>query len=187
MASKKKETGPLGALLAAAKSAGWTVETRDSRTPAFDTAFRQRYPRLVPGHVEFLKSVSVCMNAEKTTWFLCESDYETKGTSADGFRWNEYETMSLETAKDDASWQQKIRKFWDSHLPILLSVKAGDYDYVAVDLSKRAFGTVVHGVSPEFEEVSTLSTTFEDFLKAFTDALRGREPPAELSPLKLLV
>jgi len=179
---------PLAAFITAAMAAGWSVENRKSSNPILGPEVTRRYPRLVPSHFEFLKSIAVCVNAKKTSWFLCESDYRsTNDTTPEPWRWNEYELMSLDAAAGDADWQEKIRRFWDTHLPIFISVEAGDYDYVALDVSKEGFGQVVHGVSPEFEEVSPLAATFNDFLTEFARSLRGEPPSDELSPLKLFI
>lgn len=176
---------PIAAFVAAASAAGWAVETRTPTPPILGPEVDRRYPRLVPSHIEFLKSVSGCVNAKKTSWFLCESDYQTTAdTSPEAWRWNEYELMSLDAATGDADWQEKIRRFWDAHLPVFMSVETGDYDYVAIEVSHEGFGNVVHGVSPEFEVVTRVAATFDDLLMGFARVLRGESTSDELSLLQ---
>jgi hypothetical protein len=54
-------------------------------------------------------------------------------TGAIGFavRWDEWERQSLDAAGEDDEWRARIRSFWDTHFPILLSVKTEDVGVVA--------------------------------------------------------
>lgn len=187
MAEQPDGTDARAVFIASARSAGWTVEPRAPTSLALGPEVTRRYTRLVPSHLDFLKSVSRCINAKETSWFLCEQDYQTLDSDPVPWRWNEYEIMSLSAASGDAPWQEKIRRFWDRHLPFFLSVEAGDYDYLAFDLSPESFGRVVHGFSPDFEAVSPVAPTFDDFLLELAHVVRGEPPSDESSPLKLLV
>ena len=71
--------------------------------------------------------------------------------SDSGFRWNEFELMGLEALADDKESCDMIRLFWDSHIPILMSVKDG-YQYLCIDLSPENYGKIYYGVEPEFED-----------------------------------
>ena len=51
----------------------------------------------------------------------------------------------------DAEACDMIRLFWDSHIPILMSVKDG-YQYLCIDLSPENYGKIYYGVEPEFED-----------------------------------
>ena len=76
---------------------------------------------------------------------------------------NEFELLSLEAAMDDESWKSEITRWWDSYLPIVLSVENG-YSFYAIDLTNDK-GAIVHGYEPEFEEVEKVANTLEEFLE----------------------
>jgi hypothetical protein len=59
----------------------------------------------------------------------------------------------------------------------------GDYDYLAIALAQ---GAVVHGCAPEWEEVSRVADSFEDWLLLLAKSLRD---PGSISnaPLALQV
>lgn len=76
------------------------------------------------------------------------------------FRWNEYEMISLDAAKDDAEWMAAIRCYWDVHLPFFMAVD-GDYEYFAFDLTDD---TIAFGMGPEFEEPRIVARDFREFL-----------------------
>lgn len=59
--------------------------------------------------------------------------------------------MGLEALADDKESCDMIRLFWDSHIPILMSVKDG-YQYLCIDLSPKNYGKIYYGVEPEFED-----------------------------------
>ena len=94
-------------------------------------------------------------------WFLCAEDFEVNVNSDEGFQWNEWEIIGLRSAEDDEKWETEIRKFWDVHLPIVMSVK-GFYSYYAIDVRD---GSIVYGEEPEFEECKTVAASFEDFME----------------------
>ena len=79
--------------------------------------------------------------------------------------------MILESG--NAEWSEKTRQFWDRHFPFALCVHS-DYDYLAVDLDPGAYGTIVHGCGPNFEETSIVAPSFEQFLTLFKEAAAGR-------------
>ncbi len=90
-------------------------------------------------------------------WFNCYDEFI--GNSDIAFKWNVFETISLEAAEDDLNWQKDIRLFWDNHLPIIMSV-ADTYSYYAMNLN----GKIVFGMEPEFEEVKIIANSFEEFI-----------------------
>ena len=107
----------------------------------------------------FLEKIETCVNESENVWFLCIDDYFPK--SKDAFRWNEFEIMSLEAAKDDPNLINGIRNFWNKHFPIIMSVK-GEYEYFAINVDNNK---IVYGYEPEFEESNKIiANNFEDFL-----------------------
>lgn len=68
--------------------------------------------------------------------------------------------MSLEAAEGDENLENEVKQFWNSHLPIMMSV-GGCYEYYAIALND---GSIVHGSEPEFEESLVLADSFVDFL-----------------------
>ena len=77
------------------------------------------------------------------------------------WQWNEWELLSLEAAGNDAAWKDEIRKFWDGHLPVFLSLESG-YAYYAISIKE---GSIVYGSEPEFEECQTVADSFENFME----------------------
>ena len=90
-------------------------------------------------------------------WFICYDEFI--GNSDIAFKWNEFESMSLEAAEEDLTWKEDIKFFWDNNLPIIMSV-ANDYAYYAINSN----GEIVLGTEPEFEEVKKTANSFEEFV-----------------------
>jgi len=149
---------------------GWTIKEQVGHTFHLPAAIAIRYPRLPVSLIEFLSGLTSCADSSQTTWFLCQSDYE--GTSNSAFRWNEWEQVSLDSARGDTRWITQIRAFWDSHFPFLYSVHSG-YAFHAVCTAANRFGQIVAGYGPEFEEVSPVADSFESFLSTFLNANRN--------------
>lgn len=144
---------------------GWRIERSSSREPLLPPPLLRRYPRLPIELTSFLEGLESCVNRDQNVWFLCREDF--RGTDEQSFRWNEYEVMSLEAAGGDPVWQVQIRSFWDRHFPFMLAVHS-DYDYLAVSLEDRSYGSIVHGFGPEFEETSTtVAPSFMEILALF--------------------
>jgi len=117
-------------------------------------------PYIIPSeYAQFLQGVVRCVNPTETAWFICIDDYHAQPENS--FRWDELECLSLAAAGGDESWVRSVREFWDTHLPYFVTVEQGYYSYNAVDLVD---GSVVHGESPEFEEVTTVAESFFGFL-----------------------
>jgi hypothetical protein len=135
------------------QEAGWTCEppppTEDGVPSALHTASETV--------IRWVSSFALLSNSDETVWFLSRHDYSTGAEGA--FAWNEWEKLSIEAATTDAD-AEAVSRFWERHLPILLSVRHG-YEYLAV----RDDGAVVHGTEPEFEEADVVFSHFEDLLK----------------------
>jgi hypothetical protein len=161
-------TQPGADFLAALRQRGWTIQSAASRDPLLPADLRQRYPRLPAEVTDFLESIESCVARDETVWFLCRADY--RRTDGEGFRWNEFELITLEDQTAEA--QAQIRAFWDFHFPFMLAVHS-DYDYLAVSLDDRSYGRIVHGCGPAFEDTSTVAPTFAQFLALFRDMAAG--------------
>jgi hypothetical protein len=79
--------------------------------------------------------------------------------------------MSLDAADGDIRLVTAIRKFWDSHLLFLFSVRGG-YSYHAIRTAEPGFGCVVEGREPEFEEAWVVAESFDEFLASLIGAAR---------------
>lgn len=133
-----------------------------------------RYEVVPPEFLAWSSAFGSLSNAEETVWFLSVGDYSCVGD--DAFAWNEIETMSLGAATTDAQVSAVVR-FWDRHLPVLLSVKDG-YSYVALVTSGEGAGRTVFGEEPEFEETVPLADDFDQFLAI----IAGKREPADAHP-----
>ena len=138
---------------------GCTVALYDNKRNTLQKQITTRYKNIPTQWLEFAETVQCMMNAEETVWFLCAVDFEAQQEGA--FQWNEWETLSLESAKGDSEWERKIQAFWDNHLPIIQSVKGG-YSYYAISMND---GSVVRGAEPEFEECEVVAGSFSDFME----------------------
>jgi len=140
---------------------GWKVRHQLGSRFNFPPNILNRYPKLPSELVDFLSDLSVCTNADETSWFLCESDFSATGSSA--FRWNEWELLSIKAAGGDAEVIAEVAAFWDTHFPIMLSVHSG-YAFHAVCTNEECFGQVVEGFEPEFEDARPVANSFGEFL-----------------------
>ena len=141
-----------------AKNNGWNVGLADKRQ-GLPKSVTERYAFIPSDWVEFIQYFKVCINSENNLFFQLPEDFEDIGDDS-GFRWNEFELISLEAAKGDEKWTADIRAFWDNYLPIVMSVE-GDYHYYAIGIKT---GEVFDGWAPEFEEPEIVASSFADFI-----------------------
>lgn len=135
-------------MIEALKRIGFIVTERLERKE-LSQDFRVRYPNLPADYMEFLQQFLTITNESDTAWFNSIEDFNGESDSA--FRWNEFELMGLEALEDDKESCDMIRQFWDSHIPVLMSVD-GEYQYLCMDLSPENYGKIYYGIEPEFEE-----------------------------------
>jgi len=135
----------------------WQIKTVTTGMAILPKEVTKRYnvPEI---YREFLLQIVTCVNPTETKWFLCADDFAPKPENE--FRWNEFEIICLDAAEDDAEWIASIQAFWDGHFPFFMSVD-GDYEYYAFDLTD---GSIVYGCEPEFEEVTLVAKSFDNFL-----------------------
>lgn len=143
------------------KQNGWKINEQPDAKFVLPPDVAVRYPNLPAPLIDFLAGLSSCADADETTWFLCQSDYN--GTSDSAFSWDEWETLSLDCADDDEDVVGEIRQFWDTHFPFLFAVHSG-YSFYAVRTAPDGFGQIVQGFEPEFEAVTVVAESFELFL-----------------------
>ena len=139
------------------REAGWTCEPPTSAEDDVPSVLRTA-PETV---IRWASSFSLLSSSDETVWFLSRDDYSSSG-AVSMFAWNEWEQLSIEAATTDDE-ALAVSRFWERHLPILLSVRDG-YEYLAV----RDDGAVVHGTEPEFEEAVVVFPHFEDLLRYIT-------------------
>lgn len=165
-------------LLHALESRGWQVRRSASGAPLLPASIQQRYSCLPEELTQFLSGLDLCTNREQTVWFMTREDYTE--TDPAKFEWNFCESLSLESAEDNAEAQVKIRSFWDRHFPFMLAVHS-DYDYLAISLDERSYGEIVHGFGLEFESPTTVAPSFLEFLIIFKGVAEGIEDEGLLS------
>lgn len=163
----------MSTLLTELRKRGWTIEESEHSLSLLPDHIRARYPDVPSAVEEFLGALEVCHNAAEDAWMLTPAEF--RKTDAEGFRWNEYELMALDAAEGEPDRQSEVRSFWDEHLPIMMAVHS-DYDYLAVRLAQPNFGAIVHGFAPEWDQVSVVSPSFEEFLTRFTEEAGSGEP-----------
>ena len=151
--------GKVEVFLEWAKKNGWEVLKRQDCTLNLPGDVLKRFPNIPTEFLEFLKLIEICITPDEKSWFICQNEYN--GNSDLAFSWDELEKISL--VEGDNSYNKPIIKFWDTHIPIALSVRSG-YSYFALDLGSD-FGSVVYGYEPEFEEPEKVASSFFEFLE----------------------
>ena len=144
------------------KKSNWEFKLKEDNFFILPDDVLNRYKEIPKAYLEFLKIFRECVSPDEKTWFLCEDDYENM-TSA--FKWNEFEIIGLEAAREDSDeeWEKEIKEWWDSHFPIIISVKNG-YAFYAIDMSTDT-GEIVYGIEPEFEETEKVAENIQDFFR----------------------
>jgi len=138
-------------------SNGWKTSFL-SKPVRLPTTITERYPWIPTEIKDFLSEVKELIRTDEKVWLLTSVEYA--GESATAFAWNEWELLSIEAAGTDLNLIQKIRNFWDQHMPIALSMADG-YSYYAL----RQDQTVVFGREPEFEETEFIANSYTEFLQ----------------------
>ncbi|GGH20469.1 SMI1/KNR4 family protein [Paenibacillus segetis] len=144
-----------------ARENGWDVTQKSSFQLNLNGSIKSRYIEIPNEYLDFLSVVKHCISPNEKTWFICEDEFNNSSDIA--FKWNEYELLSLEAAMDDVIWKSEITTWWDSYLPIVMSVHDG-YSFYAIDLSNDK-GAIVRGYEPEFEEVEKVADSLDQFLE----------------------
>lgn len=141
------------------KEQGWKVVLHQKKEKFLPQVIKERYKTVPQSWLDFINTVRSMQNNDETTWFLCQDAFDRQKQSA--FGWNEWETLSLDSAEHDIAWEMEIKEFWDRHLPILMSVQNG-YAYYAICVED---GSIVYGAEPEFERCIIVAPSFEAFLR----------------------
>ena len=147
------------------QSRGWKIERYEGASPGVPEALRRRYPA-AEQWLSWIGGVKSAVSGDEAVGLLCAEDYA--GQSATAFRWNEWELLSLESAEGDPAWEAEIRRFWDLHLPIVMSVAGGRYSYHALS---AADGAVVSGGEPEFEACERTAGSLREFAEKFAEGM----------------
>ncbi|WP_353113939.1 hypothetical protein [Microbacterium sp.] len=137
----------------ALRSAGW--EYHPAAVPA---SLPERLDTLPADVVSWVSSFTLLASPDETSWFLCVADFADASDSA--YAWNEFELLSRDSALTSDELEA-ISSFWASHRPILMSVRDGEYAYLAV----RTDGVVVYGAEPEFEKALPVADSFTRLLE----------------------
>lgn len=162
----------MNTLLEALKLRDWNIECSDIEARLLPAGFSLQYATLPEVFIKWLFTFDCCTNTDQTSWFISRLDYS--GSTDAKFRWNEIQLMSLECCETDSD-RSEVNAFWQNHFPIALAVRS-NYDYFAISLKADNFGAIVHGSAPEYEDTSTISASFNDFMTEFEFAARSESP-----------
>lgn len=130
--------------------------------------------------VDFAMSFNILASQQDDVWFVSFSSYMGVDET-DGFAWNEFETESLKSARDE-NQADAIRIFWAIHLPFMVSVKSG-YAYLAIVLEGHNKGCIVSGREPEYEEATVVASSLEYFFDKFVAVIKGEVKSPDLEIL----
>lgn len=151
----------------------WRVDVPAERSNVPERIFT-RYGELPSALASFMKSFSRCLAPSEDAWFVSWDDL-SRTVPDEEFRFDAFESLSLDAASEDPAWLKSIRSFWDQHFPFYLAVN-GEYQYFAVALAGAERGCVVYGHEPEFESCTIVSRSLPDFLAMFSSALESSLP-----------
>jgi hypothetical protein len=90
----------------------------------------------------------------------------------DAIAWNEFEKMELADRAPGAADPAEITRFWDEHMPFMLSV-GGEYQYLGFRVGGDRFGSVVEGYDLDLREPSDVAAGFDQFVRLHVNALNG--------------
>lgn len=136
-----------------ARKNNWNIVINSEKIDLLDS-IKNRY-NIPEQWFNFICNLSICENHSSTKWFLTPNDYLS---ITKGVQWNEFELQSLEFAGNE---KEKIISYWNTHLPIILSVD-GEYSYYAIDTEN---GSIVSGYEPEYEESTVIADDFNTFIE----------------------
>jgi hypothetical protein len=155
-------------LLDKLKQLRWTIQLRPSWR-GIPSEIKERYPWIPTDIEQFVGELELAATPDEKAWLLGAPDY--LGTSSSAFKWNEWERLTLDVAGSDLRWAAEIKRFWDFHFPVAMSVKSG-YAFFAIN---KAGLNIVCGEEPEFEETTVVAPSFLEFLRLVA------EPDGKLS------
>ena len=113
----------------------------------------------------FICNLNICENQSSTKWFLTLNDYLP---ITEGFQWNKFELQSLEFAYNENE-KEKIISYWNTHLPIILSVD-GEYSYYAIDTENGSVVSGYEGFTKVFLTFLSLPIVFDyGYITLFLD------------------
>ena len=136
---------------------GWSVQELSQPRP-LPEGILARYPGMPSEYRELVESAGLVSSSDEKAWLNTTCTFSS-GVSA--YAWNEWEQQSLEAAGKDEELTRTIRRFWDRHLPILMSVKSG-YAHFSLDLETMR---VVQGGEPEYEDISPLAPSIDEMFQ----------------------
>lgn len=154
-----------------------TFRFEQNEMETLNESFLLRFTSIPNDYSDFLKQFSLLINQNETTWFNSISDFNENNNESE-FKWNEFELISIAAFEDDPKEQDKIKLFWNNHLPIILSVQNG-YSFFAIGTNHDNYGKIYYGEEPEFEEVELIA----DDLKSFLLKISNKTLPENLQQL----
>ncbi|WP_320200663.1 hypothetical protein RMR16_024910 (plasmid) [Agrobacterium sp. rho-13.3] len=159
----------------------WAVEKRKGQqnTPSILGYSLFNIADLPEKYLEFLSVCQKVQSPSDNAWFLMLEDFARETDTC--FRWNEFEMLSQEAALDLRD-SERIRMFWNQHLPILMSVKDG-YSFIALKISKDFDYHIVVGREPDFEDTYDLCHSIENFFSIFSGHIKGQDINPLLEPM----
>lgn len=147
------------------KRSGWLVTlTNDTyNEDEFPDIFK-KCPNIVK---DFIYCMDECANKSDDVWWLTPKVYLGVDEEA-AFKWNEFETMSLESTDD----QSLVVEYWRNVMPIMQSVKDG-YSYIGIVIDGADAGAIIMAREPFFEEYDIIADDFESFLNVHLLAIES--------------
>lgn len=103
-------------MIEALRNRGFVVQER-TEANELSSDFLQRYNNLPTDYLKFLNEFQLITNKDNNAWFNSIEDFN--GESDSGFRWDEYEMMSLEALGDDEEACNEICNFGIYIFPLL--------------------------------------------------------------------
>lgn len=148
-----------------AKKNNWDVEVRaEGEVVELTSKIVERYGNLPEDWLQFFQKMENFSHEEGSCWFLTLEDYKHRDEDM-MFSWNYIEQICEKIADGDEAAMGEVKKFWDTHFPILFDVSEVFRVY-SIQLSD---GCVVMCEEPLFLKGNTVATSFSDFLDKVKD------------------
>ncbi len=153
----------LEAFIEYVKKSGWNIRQNRKGDVTLPKEVVSRYKNLPAEYLEFMGAMRTAVSPEGTAWFLLEEEFTGKEVI---MQWNEYELVALKDAEDkgESYRMAKIVKFWDSVLPVFMSVGEG-HAYFGIDTSDN--NRIVFGFEPDFHTPQVVAESFDELLGLF--------------------
>jgi hypothetical protein len=115
----------------------------------------ERYSWISDDVIAFISRVDLFARADEQLWLHSLASYKRHGP------WPYDSIEAIEVSDAEAEDVARVTDFWNRHFPIGLSVRTGDYCYLAMSCPTQ---NIVVGVAPFFDEPAIVCESLPELL-----------------------